>query len=159
MENIEQYKKRFFNLMESTMGDAKPLITEDSMESKSLEGRNNPDWVNLVNKLRNLSFSPKILTFNSYDTPSTPSQSLNWGTAKSTGGKYALSIASTDSKMPKERMILFNSEDREKQTEMHNWWINKGYKTDGRSDISINFKDADKLRNDIESFFKIYPPM
>ena len=26
--NIEQYKRRFFNLMESTIGDVKPLITE-----------------------------------------------------------------------------------------------------------------------------------
>ena len=28
MESIENYKKRFFNLMESTMGDVRPLITE-----------------------------------------------------------------------------------------------------------------------------------
>ena len=28
MNNINQYKKRFYNLMESTMGDAKPLIIE-----------------------------------------------------------------------------------------------------------------------------------
>jgi hypothetical protein len=28
MNNIEQYRKRFFNLMESTMGDVKPLISE-----------------------------------------------------------------------------------------------------------------------------------
>jgi hypothetical protein len=31
MENIEQYKKRFFNLMESTMGDVKPLINEQEL--------------------------------------------------------------------------------------------------------------------------------
>ena len=30
MENINNYKKRFFNLMESTMGDVKPLIMEQS---------------------------------------------------------------------------------------------------------------------------------
>ena len=29
MNNIGNYKKRFFNLMESTMGDVKPLIVED----------------------------------------------------------------------------------------------------------------------------------
>ena len=29
MNNIEQYKKRFFNLMESEMGNVKPLINED----------------------------------------------------------------------------------------------------------------------------------
>ena len=28
--NVEQYKKRFYNLMESTMGDVKPLINEQS---------------------------------------------------------------------------------------------------------------------------------
>jgi hypothetical protein len=30
MNNIEQYKNRFFNLMESTIGDVKPLITEQA---------------------------------------------------------------------------------------------------------------------------------
>lgn len=30
--NIEQYKKRFYNLMESTMGDVKPLINEGTPE-------------------------------------------------------------------------------------------------------------------------------
>ena len=29
MENLEQYKSRFYNLIESTMGNVKPLITED----------------------------------------------------------------------------------------------------------------------------------
>jgi len=29
MKNINDYKKRFYNLMESTMGDSKPLIKED----------------------------------------------------------------------------------------------------------------------------------
>jgi hypothetical protein len=33
MGNMEQYKKRFYNLMESTMGDVKPLITEENQES------------------------------------------------------------------------------------------------------------------------------
>jgi hypothetical protein len=31
MRNIEQYKNRFFNLMESTIGDVKPLISEQSI--------------------------------------------------------------------------------------------------------------------------------
>lgn len=29
MENIESYKNRFFNLMESTIGDVKPIITNE----------------------------------------------------------------------------------------------------------------------------------
>jgi hypothetical protein len=36
MENINNYKKRFFNLMESTMGDVKPLIMEESSELSNL---------------------------------------------------------------------------------------------------------------------------
>jgi hypothetical protein len=32
MNNIEQYKKRFYNLMESTMGDVKPLISEQTKD-------------------------------------------------------------------------------------------------------------------------------
>lgn len=32
MREIEQYKKRFYNLMESTMGDVKPLINEQAKD-------------------------------------------------------------------------------------------------------------------------------
>lgn len=32
MKDIEQYKNRFYNLMESTMGDVKPLINEQSKD-------------------------------------------------------------------------------------------------------------------------------
>lgn len=42
MNNIDQYKKRFFNLLESEMGNVKPLITEDEdqwvEDSTELEG-------------------------------------------------------------------------------------------------------------------------
>lgn len=37
MESIENYKKRFFNLMESTIGDVRPLITEALTEDKVKE--------------------------------------------------------------------------------------------------------------------------
>jgi hypothetical protein len=36
MKNIEQYKERFYNLMESTMGDVRPLISEQSETSPQL---------------------------------------------------------------------------------------------------------------------------
>jgi len=147
--------KKVIRLTESDlMRIVKRVISE---QTSVKEGRNNPLWINLVSKLKTLPFQPKVLTFNSYDTPPIPSQSLNWGRAKGPNGKYAFGIASTDSKMPKERMDLFNSEDRKNQMEMHKWWKKRGYETDG-SQISISFKDADKLRNDIESFFKLYPP-
>ena len=145
-------------IVKLTENDLIRIIKKVINEQTSVkEGRYNPLWINLVSKLKTLSFPPKILTFNSYDTPQIQSQSLNWGTTKSPNGKYGFGILSTDSKLPKERMNLFNSDDRKNQMEMHNWWKKRGYVTNG-SDISISFKDAEKLRNDIESFFKLYPP-
>jgi hypothetical protein len=131
-------------------------LTEAEMPDTEKLGRNNPDWINLVSKLKTLSYSPRILTFMDFD--GIPSQSLNWGTTKSARGKYGFALASTSPNLPKERMDLFNTEDKENQIEMINWWKSRGYQIDNRSEISINFKDANKLRNDIDSFFKIYPP-
>lgn len=130
-------------------------LTEAEMPDTEKLGRNNPDWINLVSKLKTLSYSPRILTFMDFD--GIPSQSLNWGTTKSARGKYGFALASTSPNLPKERMDLFNTEDKENQIEMINWWKSRGYQID-RFEISINFKDANNLRNDIKSFFKIYPP-
>jgi len=45
MNNIEQYKQRFFNLLESELGNVKPLITEDEdrwiEDSEELGGETN----------------------------------------------------------------------------------------------------------------------
>ncbi len=147
--------KKVVRLTESDLTRIIKRVIQEQSNVK--EGRNNPNWINLVSKLKNLTYSPRVLTFNSYDVPPIQSQSLNWGTAKGPNGKYGLSMPSTDSKMPKERIILFNSDDRENQIQMHNWWKKRGYATNG-DDISINFKDADKLRNDLELFFKVFPP-
>jgi len=37
MSNIEQYRKRFFHLMESTVGDAKPLISENPIDEEKIK--------------------------------------------------------------------------------------------------------------------------
>lgn len=51
MNNIDQYKKRFFNLLESEMGNVKPLITEDEdqwiEDSSELEGESNTENLNM----------------------------------------------------------------------------------------------------------------
>lgn len=51
MNNINEYKKRFYNLMESTMGDAKPLINEQKdvsdLERKELGDKMMKDWIDL----------------------------------------------------------------------------------------------------------------
>ena len=47
MNNVEDYRRRFFNLLESEMGNVKPLITEDEDEwiaaSREMEGETNFD--------------------------------------------------------------------------------------------------------------------
>ena len=149
--NISQEEKN--RILE--MHSGKTNLISEQVKCNGREGRRNPEWIMLVNTLKNLSYPPKILTFNSGDN--IPSQSLNWGATKSSNGKYGLSIASTDSGMPKEEMFLMNPDDKKNQMEMHKWWSQKGYKTDGQN-VMINFKDANKLRTDIESFFKVYRP-
>jgi len=147
--------KRIVRLTESDLVRiVKRVISE---ETSVEEGRNNPLWVKLVSKLNTLSFPPKKLNFNSYDTPPIPSQSLNWGKVAGRNSDYGFFIPSTDSKEPEERMYLYNREDKKKHMQMHNWWKKRGYVTDGGK-ISISFKNADTLKNDIKSFFELYPP-
>jgi hypothetical protein len=136
------------------------LIKEDMEMSSDInpEGRNNPAWVKLVSSLRNLSFPPKILTFDTTSKPSVKSQSLNWGTAVSRNGNYALAILVTDNDLSKEEMDLF-SDNQTLENEMYKWWISKGYKKGYGKEILINYKDADKLKSDMESFFKVFPPV
>jgi outer membrane protein OmpA-like peptidoglycan-associated protein len=38
MKNLKNYKNRFYNLMESTMGDVKPLVNEGDEMSEQIEG-------------------------------------------------------------------------------------------------------------------------
>jgi len=159
---LEQYTggkkimiENFNKLVNSTLGNSKPLMEEEETPSK--EGRNNPVWINLVSKLKTLRYSPRILTFNSNDTPPIPTQSMNWGTTKGPNGNYGFAIASTDHTRPEDKMTLFNSEDKNNQNEMRNWWKNKGYVIN-YGDVLVDFNNADKLRNDIEEFFKLYPP-
>ena len=51
MGNINEYKKRFYNLMESTLGDAKPLISEQAdvsdLERKEQGDKMMKDWIDL----------------------------------------------------------------------------------------------------------------
>ena len=50
MKSIENYKKRFFNLMESTMGDVRPLITEQLSPDKMKEYKSKWSVSNVLKK-------------------------------------------------------------------------------------------------------------
>ena len=123
---------------------------------KSPEGANNPEWINLVSKLKTLTYPPKILSFTSYGADH-PSQSLNWGLASSRNGKYTLVILTTDKELPDAHMSLYNQKDRNVEKLMLKWWNKRGYKTE-YDYIYFDFAQANKLKSDLDSFFKIYPP-
>ena len=55
--------ENFSKLINAKSGDVKPLIKEDvglTYDKPSKEGRNNPDWVNLVSNLKTVTYPPKI---------------------------------------------------------------------------------------------------
>jgi hypothetical protein len=69
MRNINEYKKRFYNLMESTLGDVRPLISEQDkdvsdLERIELEDKMMKDWIDLhymdqsFNKEKNRPYRP-----------------------------------------------------------------------------------------------------
>ncbi len=145
MKKIVDYKVRFNSLMESSMGNVKPLIVENPTPT----GRNNPDWVNLRVKAMGLPFKPKVITFGTDD------QSLNWGSAKSAKGNYALVI---DDKSP--YFDLFTKEyNSDSEKSLHQWWADNGYEVDTTTDrVKIDIKNIDKLMTDLKSFFDEFPP-
>ena len=58
MENIGNYKNRFYNLIESTMGDVKPLIVEDEQNCEDKEPYPAlPAWKNFVNQMKSRGFT------------------------------------------------------------------------------------------------------
>ena len=126
-------------------------------KAKPPEGSNNQQWKKLVDTLKELKYKPHVITFNSYGRPPIPSQSLNWGRAAGNNGMYGLVISSTDSKSPKEHIQLFDTESKENQNTLHEWWKSKGYETNGR-EIKIKFSEVTKLKDDIQLFFDKYPP-
>jgi hypothetical protein len=113
--------------------------------------RNNPRWKNLFNTLKNVN-NPKILTFNSYE--GVPSQSLNWGSAKTKGAPYALGILSFGPDLPNEDMMVFANDEVGRYTDdvLLNWWRDRGYTARG-TNVNINYDDADKLASDLKAFF------
>jgi hypothetical protein len=72
MNNIEQYKKRFYNLMESTMGDAKPLISEN--QDKYFKAAS--ELLNMMSGL-NIVYNDRSIVQKFRDTVKTPEDLQN----------------------------------------------------------------------------------
>ena len=143
MKDIEQYKKRFYNLMESTMGDAKPLINEDEMAG----------WSAVKKSL--MGTSPKVINFNYNGKPIT---SLNWGSHKGPGFKWGLSLSS-DSGIAFQTDIESNSKifsDKVKQAGLS---LNEGLFFNDLSkrwstQIDLDYSDPQKIITLIQDIIK-----
>jgi len=142
---IDNFKK----LIETKSGDVKPYLLE---QEETKMDRNSPEWKTLFNKLKDL-YNPKIITFMSYDDPSEPHQSLNWGQfARDNNGEYGLSISSGS-----ENMTL-SSTDKQFDDVLVDWWKEKGYKFDGYDMFEIDFSNSQKIHDDLKSFFETFSP-
>jgi hypothetical protein len=114
-----------------------------------------PGWDNLVAKLKGL---PYPYTNGIHLNPSGIPDRIYW---KGKSG-YDMDIQKPSSDPSvlhrEEEITIFNIKDRKNQGILHAWWKKKGYETNEAS-VSIKFKDVDKLRNDLISFFNAYPPI
>ena len=113
MKNVNEYKKRFYNLMESEMGDVRPLIVEQT---------ENNYWKDIKNDFINKG-NPKLI-----DTEKI--KSLNWGTHSGNKNlKYGMSVSWTpDKKDGKVLGFTYSIVDREEHlTEMRLMFGDKAY--------------------------------
>jgi len=147
-------KKKVVRLTESDLVRiVKKVLSEQS-------GSDNPEWINLSNKLKKIG-NPKVIRYKSDD--GIPIETLNWGTAKSSNGNFAFAILSPSfSQAPGPRINVFDSDDKNRNVKIGDWWLNRGYKSDyaGMTVMFFNFdlQDTDKLVSDVKSFFEEYPP-
>jgi hypothetical protein len=148
--------ENFNKLINSTLGNSKPL-----MEQKDNEPKNKMVWDKLVSKLKTIKYQPYIITSNKDNYGNDYLQSLNWGLNspknKSTESNYGLSVVSD-----KDYMVL-TSQDTNKLSDLFNWWKKRGYNVNPSyshtvCDIYIDLNDTDRIKNDISEFFNLYPP-
>jgi hypothetical protein len=126
-------------------------IVKRVIKEQGITGRNNPRWVKLFNVLRNIG-SPKVLTFKDFD--GNPSQSLNWGTTKTSNANYGLAASDAH------ESFYLMSDNKQLLSTLFKWWSNKGYKTDVRGgEVMINFDNVDKISSDLQNFFKSFSPV
>ena len=126
-------------------------IVKRAIKEQVTKGRNNPRWIKLFNVLRNIG-SPKVLTFKDFD--GNPSQSLNWGTTKTSNADYGLAASDAH------ESFYLMSDNKQLLSSLFKWWSNKGYKTDViGGEVMINFDNVDKISSDLQNFFKSFSPV
>ena len=126
-------------------------IVKRVIQEQVTKGRNNPRWIKLFNVLRNIG-SPKVLTFKDFD--GNPSQSLNWGTTKTSNADYGLAASDAH------ESFYLMSDNKQLLSSLFKWWSNKGYKTDViGGEVMINFDNVDKISSDLQNFFKSFSPV
>ena len=141
------WEHRDDDLLESELA----RIVKRAIKEQVTKGRNNPRWIKLFNVLRNIG-SPKVLTFKDFD--GNPSQSLNWGTTKTSNADYGLAASDAH------ESFYLMSDNKQLLSSLFKWWSNKGYKTDViGGEVIINFDNVDKISSDLQNFFKSFSPV
>ena len=141
------WEHRDDDLLESELA----RIVKRAIKEQVTKGRNNPRWIKLFNVLRNIG-SPKVLTFKDFD--GNPSQSLNWGTTKTSNADYGLAASDAH------ESFYLMSDNKQLLSSLFKWWSNKGYKTDViGGEVMINFDNVDKISSDLQNFFKSFSPV
>ena len=141
------WEHRDDDLLESELA----RIVKRVIKEQVTKGRNNPRWIKLFNVLRNIG-SPKVLTFKDFD--GNPSQSLNWGTTKTSNADYGLAASDAH------ESFYLMSDNKQLLSSLFKWWSNKGYKTDViGGEVMINFDNVDKISSDLQNFFKSFSPV
>jgi len=81
--------KNFAKLLNSKLGDSKPLVAEQEQPKQGVDN----NWNTIKKGL--MSTNPKVISFKNPQT-NLPTQSLNWGNHKNSGANWGLSIISDD---------------------------------------------------------------
>ena len=115
--------------------------------------RNSKNWIYFVSIVGSTLPAPRMETYVGFNN--TPQQRLTWGGPQ---GNYTLRVESSSLYME-----LFDEKDAvqsEKDLGLTNWWKTKGYAIDPNGErITIKFGDAEKIKTNINEFFKAYPPV
>jgi hypothetical protein len=165
--NIEQYRKRFFDLMESTIGDVKPLIVEENEKVFII-----PPLSNLPEELRNNkndtfdgTCKDNVLTITGLTTPIqiyTVKSSLDIGTINEffcflESSEYAKKLKITDVKENSECFVIvdvYNKDNCIIYTDINSNTVIKKFDSETWAFRNTYTENSDKLKYYIQNIYK-----
>jgi hypothetical protein len=122
---MNDYIKRFDSLLESTMGNVKPLINEETEMTNS-------GWNTVFSELKAVQ-SPKTINWKDSSGQNT---SLNWGSHKTGGYTWGLSIGNTTG-------VSFQSKDETELETFDTLTSENGFDVDNKYGGTLRLIDVD----------------